>query len=478
MEIISSKDCNLSKEMQEHFKSLHKDLILYICKFLSNYEKLKFLSVNKTLWKLNNFLIFEEPVSLFEIFKLREKKIIGNQIRSLKYDVSFFYIIDSKTFPNLVSLEGGSSKGFTYCRVTANLKKIRGISSVWFADVIKFDTFPKSLTELSFEYCFKTKIESLPQSLLKLNIFCESDFENNRNTIPEGLIKLTIGTQIFNLSDTSVQFLPKSLKILRINSYIKRDIKIEIPFYLLHEGLVELDISRCVFFDSPITHLPKTLEILKMGNHFNHFLSKDLIPPGLKELELGCFFEHKNIEELPESLKIFRTKSTSGFESLKLPNGLIELSVFSLIIEDFKYLPKSLKKLKIYESIQFGKNIDSSIIKYENIFPEGLIELKFGFSFNQELSFSLPKSLKILKFGIQFNYPVPEYFLPEGLIELKFGHHFNQKLSFILPKSLKKLELLNREYPLEYISDDSLLGLGELIIGFDRIDLTRKVNHY
>jgi hypothetical protein len=67
----------------------------------------------------------------------------------------------------------------------------------------------------------------------------------------------------------------------------------------------------------------------------------------------------------------------------------------------------------------------------ENVLPSSLETL---------ILYTLPQSLKVLRFGEVFNQPIDKDVLPKSLKELHFGCNFNQPIGIdILPRSLKQV---------------------------------------
>jgi phage-related protein len=66
--------------------------------------------------------------------------------------------------------------------------------------------------------------------------------------------------------------------------------------------------------------------------------------------------------------------------------------------------------------------------------PKSLRILEFGFNYNQ--SVDIPDNIKTLMFGKNFNYPVQ---LPLNVENIKFGDEYNQSLEK-LPEKLKTIE--------------------------------------
>jgi len=115
--------------------------------------------------------------------------------------------------------------------------------------------------------------------------------------------------------------------------------------------------------------------------------------------------------------------------------------------EDFKNDKYSIFNQKIKENvlpdslhtIKFGFSFNQEI--KENVLPDSLHTIKFGFSFNQEIKENvLPDSLQTLTFGRRFNKEIKENVLPDTLHTLTLGCYFNQEIKEnVLPDSLHTL---------------------------------------
>lgn len=90
-------------------------------------------------------------------------------------------------------------------------------------------------------------------------------------------------------------------------------------------------------------------------------------------------------------------------------------------------------------STSFSGPSGNAAVKDEMYLPKGLKSLSFGFEFNKRLDrISLPSSLESLAFGYCFNKPLEHLKLPDGLKSLTLGSNFQQSLEFVeLPNMLQ-----------------------------------------
>ena len=97
-------------------------------------------------------------------------------------------------------------------------------------------------------------------------------------------------------------------------------------------------------------------------------------------------------------------------------------------------LPRGLRHLT--RGHEFDRSLERVIL------PSTLETLTFGARFNRRLDISLPNGLHSLTFGKDFNHPLEHVTFPCGLRSLTFGRSFNCHLQHvILPSSLQRLTL-------------------------------------
>ncbi|EGC36241.1 hypothetical protein DICPUDRAFT_47250, partial [Dictyostelium purpureum] len=320
-----------------------------------------------------------------------------------------------------------------------------------------------------------------PYGLTKLYI---TNFFNKPilpNVLPRTLKELKIGTSFTH--ELYFQSIPDSVTLLNFDC----------PYYnhqfapgILPRNLIMLVIGNNV----PLLpgSLPESLTYLKLGRHFNHPITPDLLPIHLKKISFGPNFNITKItiESISDTLSIFNYYSPSiirpNLTSLKFADmdynvpikpGMIPSTLRELTLPtDFNhplhevfainncpyYIPvfPAYGLTKLYITNYFNQPIPPYVL------PRTLKELKIGFSFTQELYFEsipdsvtfltldcpdydhqlvpgiLPRNLKKLK--MRNNVPLLPGSLPESLTYLKLGGHFNHPITpNLLPKSLQKI---------------------------------------
>jgi len=116
-------------------------------------------------------------------------------------------------------------------------------------------------------------------------------------------------------------------------------------------------------------------------------------------------------------------------------NDIIHLSYFhqfsNVIMSDTnESLPKHVMNLT------FGWNFNQPI---NGCIPDSVTHLTFGIYFNQPINGCIPNSVTHLRFGCYFNQPINDC-IPEFVTHLMFGWFFNQSIDSI-PNSLVNISL-------------------------------------
>jgi hypothetical protein len=174
---------------------MNNDIILFICRFLYDKDKLNFLSSSNKTNMLKNKIIFYRLVHI-------------NKIKHLQYFDQFVNIIsdDICIFPkNIKQLTFGN----TFNKKIKNDTIPSSVTHLTFGD--KFDQkvknrIPHSITHLTFGYYFNRNIkDSIPNSVTHLTLgYCfKKDINNN---IPSSVTHL-----IVNLNNYEKNNIPKSV---------------------------------------------------------------------------------------------------------------------------------------------------------------------------------------------------------------------------------------------------------------------------
>uniref|UniRef100_A0A6C0C794 F-box domain-containing protein n=1 Tax=viral metagenome TaxID=1070528 RepID=A0A6C0C794_9ZZZZ len=173
-------------------------------------------------------------------------------------------------------------------------------------------------------------------------------------------------------------------------------------------------------FNSPLDNLPHSVTHLFLGRGFNKPLD---LPPFLTHLYLGKAF-NQEIDNLPSSLVHIKFgKRFNKPVANKLPPFLKHIE----FNKDFNqplngFLPHTLQYI---HTGGYNYPLD--------IFPESLIDLLFGYKFNQPIR-NIPP-VKRLCFTKKFNHQINNL-IPSSVEILGFGKSFDQELSGNVPDSV------------------------------------------
>jgi len=375
------------------------------------------------------------------------------------------------------------------------------------------NVLPEGLRELYFGYSFnkflhdKNSLSILPKSLkvLKFHRMFNRPLGNFMGTfLPKNLEELALGykfNQALGISSSKYSFLPESLKILDLGYEFNQSLDTHISdapsIGALGQNLQNISeknkrvpafksflptnleiLNFSYLFNQPLMGgtLPKSLKVLKMGDSFNHSLGlAETLRSGFCETLRSGFCETTQIgasegtrsdfTEFVQNNKTARNDSSSnaGKCTLLLPDGLEELELSYKFNQPLGLAEtlrsgaqnnnsKEIAQIGFLQSVRHGRDFDTSEKSAQNG------DVPIGKTYNI-ISF-LPKSLKILRLGAEFNQPLGvafnqvlekgSSFLPENLEELDLTNsNFNRSLSAqFLPKSLKILRLKNTQLPL------------------------------
>ncbi len=331
---------------------------------------------------------------------------------------------------------------------------------------------PKNLKILHFGDCYNLSIlpNDLPNSIEYIKFgfeynrpFVYRDYENPENVVsilPSNLKTLVLGnsfTQLigkeafsncrvlesisfgFHYNQTFYQnTFPDSLKTLELGFLYKRPFEKNVfpislnelviksiynqPFneYVFSENLVSLNIKtdNCITIEPNV--LPKSLRTFVWENYSDKEIDKDVIPLGVINLTLRGFFTKQfGINSIPPSVmelylgKAYNKELVQGI----LPNSIKKLVFETGSIYNYQFrandLPNSIEVLHLPD--MYDKPIEALVL------PFGLIECKFGFSWNQTLEKTiLPPLLEILYFGQEFKQKINVSDIPESVYFIQF----------------------------------------------------------
>ncbi|KAF2070465.1 hypothetical protein CYY_008217 [Polysphondylium violaceum] len=303
-----------------------------------------------------------------------------------------------------------------------------GVRSIYFSSgfnqIILPDTFPDSVMEIAFGFCFNQNLKFV--------------------RFPKNLISLYFGEKFNQL--LLPELLPETLKYIGFEDAPNNKVKESLPL-----------------LGPNVDHL--LLHSVRYANNLNKFIS-----PHIKYIKVGRKKEEKYIQVPPTvkcvtsyytnikvadvSLETTKTssKSKKTIENNEISGSKLDQSIALdiLIVEDIFIPPHHFDLLKV-KSIAFDSYFDQNI--FPGCIPNGVESVKFGENFNKPISANsfikysnghsleiFPSTIKYLKFGKAFNQPIVKGSLPSSVSVVSFGEKFVQVLEKdSLPTSITKL---------------------------------------
>jgi hypothetical protein len=290
----------------------YKDIILLICKYLHDKNKINYLSVSKSAHILKHETIFRKKVDL-------------HQILQLSYFDQFTNVIVGERFDKLPK----NTKLVTF--------------SDYFNKSINGLNFPPNIIGIKFGRCFDSNIDDCIPSTIKYLTFGKNfDCPINKK-LPDNIIHVVFG-RYFNKPINGI--LPDNLKHLHLGRYFNQSID------NLPSSLITLFLGH--WFNEPICKLPNGLQNLYIDSIYSFtikYLPSSIInlylrntthiglkiPYGVKTLILKGLCDLNNMipssvthltlirknhnysdEEIPQSLKYLYVNS--NFDERCMPN--------------------------------------------------------------------------------------------------------------------------------------------------------------
>jgi hypothetical protein len=162
--------------------------------------------------------------------------------------------------------------------------------------------------------------------------------------------------------------------------------------------------------------LPESLKHLEFGKNYNQCLDDVKLPDSIEFLHMGGEYAYPYNFRLPACLKVFimNNKYNDTLAGLKMNDCL--------------------------EVFHFGNLYNKHLNKDEFMFPDSVKVIKFGNDYNCTVeNFVLPSQLEVLEFNFRWNQPLDPLIFPESLKALILGSWFRQSIEHV--KFNKGLEL-------------------------------------
>jgi hypothetical protein len=345
-------------------------------------------------------------------------------LTSITFGDDFNQPIPPNIFP--ASLEGLTfRKSFNQPLIKGSLpENLEWISLGGFNQPLLKDTLPPNLKMLLLSgFNQPLTKDSLPKKLEDISFWGPYNHPISKGVFPDSLLKIHFNDE-FNqplIEDIPMEQNTENKSWLSGIPYPKRINECWIPS--LAQG----------FFQSWKKQKLQTIEI-KQPDLTQDMSNKRILPPNLKELQLGSNFDQPLYIGYPAQVDSSRIGC--------LPPTLVHLRFNGC----YKYplvegvLPQTLESINISHGFNHPVN--------NRILPSGLRQLNLGNEYNQPIEEdTFPKNLTKLKFDIHFNQPLKRGTLPSTLKILSFSVCFNQSLDIgVLPHGLTHLKIMNNDY--------------------------------
>ncbi|KAN0033274.1 hypothetical protein ACTA71_002698 [Dictyostelium dimigraforme] len=269
-----------------------------------------------------------------------------------------------------------------------------------------------SSSSSSNEYCNECGDNgsfSTLKNLTKLDIGYGFQHSLTKNSIPNSVLYLSLGgwLSIYSLATVVNSGMnPSSCKSIPPNVLPNSITNLRVdPSYMVKKGSIPESVTKVDGLNYKFSKfLPINLKKLKLNDDFNDKLKGALdLPKDLETLDMGGHFN----EIIPPN---------------SLPGSIEKLKLSTNFSKPLKFgsLPITIRNL--YLGISFNDPVFS--------FPPFLETLNFGEVFN--LSFNsnlLPKSLRSLRFGSNFNQDIEQFQFPQSLTLLELGQSFSHSIN-------------------------------------------------
>lgn len=317
------------------------DIILIICEYFSDLDKLCLTSVSKFFYKIKRKLWFDTSLDLDILKKISYR----NQFKSIiinfddvhyllkpdnideNYYCSDKYICLQNLVSVIITINNGSVKHNIFSKKSSTIIEKLNIQKLIFKAKHKND-----------KYYFEGPIPSCVK-ILKISSVLKNYFDGTMLNI----IELHI-SKSSELSQFAHMVCLKKLSFEKNYNGILLKKKLTLP-----DELEELYNLKYDMYDPFI--IPQKIKSLSMNINF---LSPNIIPPNCADLKINI---EKNIEEhsIPESVKNLTISGCITVKKNLFPNNLFSLNLLFKLCNsiDLKILPTSLTCLKIKHKYNF-----------------------------------------------------------------------------------------------------------------------------
>lgn len=267
----------------------------------------------------------------------------------------------------------------------------------------------------------------IPESVCDLTIFCENEPQIK---IPNSVTRLSVETGFFHFKPG---FIPESVTELYIGSLVDPTIMAILPKYLK---------TLNIGWTNNLTNLPQNLENLSLS--FSGSILPNSFPNGLKKLAIWNTRAVNLPNEIPDSvIDLTIEVDGRGKINIKLPKNLERLSLKTNSLEGITsdFFPKSLKSLEICSKYAVAIPIGGLSNMTHLSLSGSICAMNFGEKLQPNPELFIPKSVKSVQFGNDFNCHLPPGIFPDSVTKINFGYQFDYSIGGILPHNLEYLEL-------------------------------------
>lgn len=445
---------------------LPESIVLLICDYLTDADKLYFALVSKNYHKLLDKFFFDTKLSLEKLLKIPYK----NQFRSVEvtpeeikylitekltnltcvvvscnfcdhFDSEHAEIIKILKIQELIFRSGHERDNFKIkCKIPETVKILKLYDNV----ICDSDKFPSYLDALFFDNNSSTQYENLilPQNLTRIHNLNLDTYETptENEELDKKILPTTVThLKLINTRKITPNVIPLSVTHLSLSHWYNRKISSNI----IPSNLTYLNFTDSKYFSSfneqiNIEILPQTLTVLKFCTSYNR--SPDFIYELKNLICLKFYGSGRNALDFSKISKSITHLSTNIYSAKnKICSNVINLSIASHIADDIlDYLPKNLEKIKIIVHAKTNQTITKNIPSTINsVTLQPADHHNYDRDNNKIIMFvdNIPctvKTLKIIKFNLTTIVS-----LPNNIINFKIRGCTIKNMLFIHEKIIK-----------------------------------------
>lgn len=375
-------------------------LILLICEYLRDLDKILFLSSNKDLHKLKHLIWIDLDVGL----EYLRRSVYKNRFRSVRIKISEIRFLEMGTSSN------------NYYDICQNINATNIQKIVFVLDSKSHDKFlDEENTKILSKLNVKNIIIDVPNYSDDLNNYELYEFTG---IFPDTVTKLKIKHTIYKSE------LPKKLKYL---SYDGPNLKID----LLPQTLIILkDIDP-----DKLDKFPTNLKKIKFDNYdHNNYIDSNMLPAGLLSLKRIKAVDYNKFV-IPKTVKKITFYSIDVSVPNLIPDGIIHLR-FECDINGTiksKFIPETVKLLAFEPDRDRG-----NLILDDDAIPSGVNFLVFDFNISIG-QHNLPIGLEYLYLLDNFDKFIDLSY--SNLTKLNLPENYSHDITNYLPKTLTNLTI-------------------------------------